>query len=77
MKFSSKQDQVMREIVEKYRQIMNSGENTKENLFLKKLRFQHPIFRDLSFNAFKMIFDLCEIVQIKQGQLLYKQDASI
>jgi hypothetical protein len=77
VKFSSKQDQVMREIVEKYRQIMNSGENTKENLFLKKLRFQHPIFRDLSFNAFKMIFDLCEIVQIKQGQLLYKQDASI
>ena len=55
----------MREIMEKYKQIMNSGESTKENLFLKKIRFQHPIFRDLSFNAFKMIFDLCEIVQIK------------
>ena len=24
-----------------------------------------------------MIFDLCEIVQIRQGQKLYKQDASI
>ena len=57
----------MREIVEKYRQIMTAGESSKENLFLKKLRFQHPIFRDLSFNAYKMIFDLCEIVQIKQG----------
>lgn len=72
MKFSPKQDSVMREIVEKYRQIMNAGENSKENLYLKKLRFQHPIFRDLSFNAFKMIFDLCEIVEIKRGQLLYK-----
>ena len=51
---------------------MNAGENSKENLYLKKLRFQHPIFRDLSFNAFKMIFDLCEIVEIKRGQLLYK-----
>jgi hypothetical protein len=52
----------MREVVEKYREIMDSGQTTKENLYLKKLRFQHPIFRDLSFNAFKMIFDLCEIV---------------
>ena len=39
VKFSPKQDSVMREIVEKYRQIMNAGESSKENLFLKKLRF--------------------------------------
>ena len=52
----------MREIVDKYKQIMNSGELSKENLYLKKLRFHHPWFRELSFNAFKMIFDLCEIV---------------
>ena len=67
----------MGEILDKYKQIMNSGELSKENLYLKKLRFHHPWFRELSFNAFKMIFDLCEIVQIKKGARLFKQDSEI
>ena len=31
----------------------------------------------MSYNAFKMIFDLCEIVQIKKGDKLFKQDGHI
>jgi len=77
IKFNSKEDKSMREILDKYKQIMNSGEITKENLYLKKIRFHHPWFRELSFNAFKMIFDLCEIVQIKKGEKLFKQDTEI
>lgn len=77
VKYSAKSDKTMRETLEKYRQIMNSGEVTKENLYLKKIRFSHPLFRSLSFNAFKMIFDLCEFVQIKKGERLFKQDAEI
>ena len=56
---------------------MNSGNTTKENLYLKKIRYHHPLFKDLSFNAYKMIFDLCEIVQIKKGDVLFKQDSQI
>lgn len=67
----------MRQILDGYSDIMNTGQSTKENLFLKKIRFHHPIFKDLNFNAFKMIFDLCEVVQIKKGQMLYKQDHPI
>lgn len=72
VKFSAKSDKAMRETLDKYRSIMNSGEVTKENLYLKKIRFNHPLFRALSFNAFKMIFDLCEFVQIKKGDRLFK-----
>ena len=56
---------------------MNSGKISLENLQLKKIRYHHPIFRDMSYNAFKMIFDLCEIVQIKKGDKLFKQDSHI
>jgi len=55
----------MKDILKMYRKTMNSGDLTKENIYLKKIRYQHPIFRDLTFNAFKMVFDLCEFVQIK------------
>ena len=58
----------MREILDQYRQIMSTGQTSKENLCLKKLRFHHPWLRELSFNAFKMLFDLCEVVQIKKGE---------
>jgi hypothetical protein len=62
----------MKDILKMYRKTMNSGDLTKENIYLKKIRYQHPIFRDLTFNAFKMVFDLCEFVQIKQGEKLFK-----
>ena len=62
----------MKDILKMYRKTMNSGDLTKENIYLKKIRYQHPIFRDFTFNAFKMVFDLCEFVQIKQGEKLFK-----
>ena len=77
IKFDAREDRSMKEILEKYKEIMNSGAISKENLYLKKLRFHHPWFRELSFNAFKMIFDLSEIVQIKKGAKLFKQDSEI
>ena len=67
----------MKQILLKYKEIMNSGKISLENLQLKKIRYHHPIFRDMSYNAFKMIFDLCEIVQIKKGDKLFKQDGHI
>lgn len=67
----------MKQILLKYKEIMNSGKISLENLQLKKIRYHHPIFRDMSYNAFKMIFDLCEIVQIKKGDKLFKQDSHI
>ena len=75
--FDSAEDKCMREILDQYRQTMSTGHTSKENLFLKKLRFHHPWFRELSFNAFKMLFDLCELVQLRKGQKLFKQDAQI
>lgn len=45
VKYSAKSDKTMRETLEKYKQIMDSGEVTKENLYLKKIRFSHPLFR--------------------------------
>lgn len=60
--FDPAEDKCMREILDQYRQTMSTGQTSKENLFLKKLRFHHPWFRELSFNAFKMLFDLCELV---------------
>jgi hypothetical protein len=75
--FDTKEDKLMREILDGYQKVMSSGQGTKENLYLKKIRFHHPIFRELSYNAYKMIFDLCEIIQIKKGQVLYKQDLPI
>ena len=53
---------------------MNSGKLTQENLHLKKVRYHHPIFRDMSYNGFKMVFDMCDLVQIKKGERFYKQD---
>ena len=61
-KFSGKEDKLMKEIIEKYSTIMNGGQLSLENLHLKKIRYHHPIFKQLSYNAFKMVFDLCEIV---------------
>ena len=75
--FDPAEDKRMREILDQYRQIMSTGQASKENLCLKKLRFHHPWLRELSFNAFKMLFDLCEVVQIKKGEKLFKQDARI
>jgi hypothetical protein len=75
--YNSKEDKVMKDIFDGYSKIMNSGQGTKENLYLKKIRFHHPIFRELSYNAYKMIFDLCEIVQVKKGQVIFKQDTPI
>lgn len=76
-KFNPKEDRAMATILQKYKEIMNAGKMTAENLQLKKIRYHHPIFRELSFNAFKMIFDMCEVVQIKKGDRLFKQDAAI
>lgn len=44
---------------------------------LKKIRLNHPWFRKMAFNSFKMIFDNCQMVQIRWGQKLYKQDTPI
>jgi hypothetical protein len=70
--FNMHEDKVMRELFDGYTEIMQNGQSTKENLYLKKIRFHHPIFKELSYNAYKMIFDLCQIIQIKRGQILYK-----
>ena len=45
VKYSGKSDKTMRETLEKYKKVMDSGEITKENLYLKKIRFSHPLFR--------------------------------
>ena len=55
-------DKNMGDILRKYKKAMNQGQLSKENLFLKKIRYQHPIFRDISYNSYKMIFDLCQLV---------------
>lgn len=52
-------DQNMGNIIKKYKKAMNQGQVSKENLFLKKIRYQHPIFRNLSYNSYKLIFDFC------------------
>ena len=36
-----------------------------------------PIFAELNYNTFKMVFDLGDIVSIKQGDRLFRQDAKI
>jgi hypothetical protein len=61
-KYNPLQDKSMATILDKYRSIMNSGQLSAENLQLKKIRYHHPIFRELSFNAYKLLFDRCEIL---------------
>ena len=56
---------------------MNSGEVQMENLYLKKLRLHHPWFRLMSFNSFKMLVGLGEIVLAKNKEQLYEQDQAI
>ena len=77
IRFNQKEDKLMSEIMDKYSKIMNSGKLTQENLYLKKLRYHHPIFKDMSYNAFKMVFDMCEVIQIRKGEKLFKQDTQI
>jgi len=67
----------MENILNAYRKIMNSGQLTKENLYLKKIRFCHPIFRTLSYTAYKLIYDLMSFVIVKQGHQFYNQDKPI
>lgn len=70
--FSADDDKTMRDIIDVYRKVMNSNDQSKENLLLKKIRLNHPWLRKMSFNSFKMIFDNCQMVQIRWGQKLYK-----
>ena len=70
--YSQAEDKVMKGIIDDYRKVMNGNDQSRENLYLKKIRLNHPWFRLLSFNSFKMVFDLTQLVQIRWGQKLFK-----
>lgn len=67
----------MRETIDGYRNAMNGSDQSKENLYLKKIRLNHSWFKLLSFNSFKLLFDHCQLVQVRWGQKLYKQEKPI
>ena len=56
---------------------MNGGNANKEPLFVKKIRYHHPMFSLLNYSSFKLIFDQSELLYIKKGEKLYKQDTRI
>jgi len=71
--FNQLEDKIMRDIIESYKNIMNSQEKSNmENLFLKKLRLHHPWFRLMTFASFKMVFDLSQLVSVRWGEKLFK-----
>lgn len=59
-KFRPQDDKVMREIIEQYRQAVTSNKHdkqSKELLFLKKIRLHHPWFKNMQYGSFKMLMD--------------------
>lgn len=77
VQFNAQEEKAMRETIDGYRGVMNNNDQSKENLYLKKIRLNHPWFRLLTFNSFKLLFDQCQLVQVRWGQKLYKQDKPI
>lgn len=64
----------MREFVEKYFAAQKPHE---EEAALKRIRLHHRVLCQISFNAYKLLFDEAEIVLLNKGQTLYKQRTPI
>jgi len=65
-------DGEMREIVDNFQAAFQGNKNSQELIFLKKMRLKHPIFIQISFNAFRFIIEKSYLIRLKEGETLYR-----
>lgn len=65
-------DRELRNYITKFNQMINKGDHRAE-LLLRRIRLKHPIFHLLTINAFKYLFETCNLLKAKPGQCLYKE----
>ena len=59
-------DRELRNYIGKYNLMINKGDHRAE-LLLRRIRLKHPIFHLLTINAFKYLFETCNLLKAKPG----------
>lgn len=63
----------MRKLVQQYEKF-KADKNTRVGVVMKRMLLKHPIFRLVTFTAFKYLLESGKLFHLKPGGTVYKED---